>query len=302
MMLVEWLDLVVLTVMTAVFGAGRESIPAAMPLAGAFVVLSGLTAALALGEHHSARVEWIRAGLPGIVLLAVYGSMSRVIAAAGSPPRDVWIIAIERSLTGGGLPPLTPLALPPLVLDALSLAYLAYFALPVLLVGGLLRRGRLADAHAALLTLLVAFYTHYLIYALMPVAGPARTPELTPALQWQLTAGGGWLTHAVRSSVGMLEGATADAFPSAHTSVAVLTAALAWRFRVPCRRAFVALAAAIVASTVLLGYHYIVDVVAALPIAAVAWRLSAALDRRFAAHLESAHADVSPHRPARDVG
>jgi PAP2 superfamily len=117
--------------------------------------------------------------------------------------------------------------LTPRAADALSLAYTAYFALPPAIVAALLIRRRTSDAYHALLTLLAAFYLHYAIYMLVPVVGPARTPEFPAIVRWQLAAGGGVITHHLRAIIGSLEGTAPDAFPSAHTSVTCLVVALA---------------------------------------------------------------------------
>ena len=239
-----------------------------------------------------ARVGWdtrtgasVRLIAAGVVLVSVYESLGPIISAIGPPPRDRWILAVERTLFRGSIPPLGPAHLPPAIVDAFSIVYVLYFALPVILLAALVRRGQLCDARAAMRTLLIAYYMHYAIYIVVPVVGPARAVEVPMAVKLHLTSQGSVVTQRLRAAISALERTPQDAFPSAHTSIAVLVAAFARRHRLRFHAFFSVAAAAIVSSTVVLGFHYVVDVVAAVPLARAAWRLG--LDRRFATHLKS---------------
>jgi membrane-associated phospholipid phosphatase len=224
----------------------------------------------------------------GAVLLTVYESLGTIIAATGQPPRDRWILAAERWLFRGALPPLAPLHLAPWVVDAFSIVYVVYFALPAMLLTVLVRRGWLDEARAAMRIILVAYYMHYAIYLLVPAVGPIRASDVAPEVRAQLASAGGAVTHRVRRGIDALERTRQDAFPSAHTSIAIIVAVLARRYRVRGRALFAIVAAAIMCGTVVLGYHYIVDVIAAVPISLVALRSAAPkLDPRLAPHLKS---------------
>ena len=214
----------------------------------------------------------MRLVVAGVVLLSVYESVGAIITAVGAPPRDEWIIAVERTIFPS-MPPLVPLRLPPEVVDAFSIVYVAYFALPVVLLAMLVRRGRLDDARSAMRTLLVAYYAHYAIYIVMPVVGPIRAADVPSDVRAQLSGEGGAVTHRLRQAVDFLERTPQDAFPSAHTSIAIIVAVLARRNRFRGQTFFAGAAAAIACSTIVLGYHYIVDVAAALPLAWAALRV-----------------------------
>ena len=289
--LVERLNLAVLAILVFVFGGAGGGTAAnaglTMWLAGLLVLT--VMAPRALKDQPSADV--VRLWLPLVVLVSVYESIGPVIAIAGAPPRDGWVILLERLTTGGVLPPLRPMAIAPIIVDLLSLAYAAYFILPIALLAALVRRHETVGAHHALLTLLVAFYLHYLIYLIVPVVGPLRASELPESLRIQLVSGGGWVTTHLRLLIRCLEGTPQDAFPSAHTSVTLLVAALARKHRLPLRWWVLAAALPIVASTVLLGYHYIVDVLAAVPVTWLAWRIGQTLSAD-----DAARSPVSPFR------
>ena len=215
----------------------------------------------------------------GVALLTVYESLGTIIAAIGQPPRDRWILAAERCLFGGAMPPLAPMHLPAWIVDAFSIVYVVYFALPVVLLTVLVRRGRLDDARAAMRVLLVAYYMHYAIYLVVPAVGPIRAAEVAPDVRAQLLSAGGAVTHGVRLGISVLERTRQDAFPSAHASIAIIIAVLAQRHRVRGRTLFAIVAVAIMCGTVVLGYHYIVDVIAALPVAVCSCSLRLKTDR-----------------------
>jgi membrane-associated phospholipid phosphatase len=214
----------------------------------------------------------VRLVVAGIVLLSVYESVGAIISAIGAPLRDRWVVAVERRLFPS-MPPLAPTNLPPAVVDAFSIAYAAYFALPVILLAVLVRRGRLDDARAAMRTLLAAYYAHYAIYIVVPVVGPIRAADVPAEVRAQLAGEGGAVTHRVRQAVDFLERTPQDAFPSAHTSIAIIVAALARRYRLRGQTIFTIAAAVIACSTVVLGYHYLVDLAAAVPLVCAAIRV-----------------------------
>ncbi len=230
----------------------------------------------------------LRIAVAGALLLTVYESLGTIIAAIGQPLRDRWILAAERWLFRGSMPPLAPVRLPPWIIDAFSIVYVVYFVLPVMLLAVLVRRGWLDEARDAMRTLLVAYYMHYAIYLVVPVVGPIRAVEVGPEVRTQLANAGGAVTHRMRVGIDSLERTRQDAFPSAHSSIAIIIAVLAQRHRVRGRMLFAIVAVAIMCSTVVLGYHYIVDVIAALPLSWAALRLAApTLDPKLAPHLKS---------------
>src|SRR5205823_4344681 len=142
-------------------------------------------------------------------------------------------------------------ALPSWCLDAFSAAYVSYFALPLILIAGLVRTARAPAgdiAGRAARTLLVAFYIHYVMYAIVPAVGPSRTTLLPATTRAAIDGEGGTVTRTVRRVIGALEGPAPDAFPSAHTSIALLIAAFARRHRLAERWIIYPLSAAIVAS------------------------------------------------------
>lgn len=238
-----------------------------------------LCALLAVATVIVARLPWTSRRAAAIhfvaataVLVFVYESLGPIIAAVGPPPRDSWMIGAERALSGGMLPLPAPPRLPTAVVDAFTVAYAVYFALPLVVAATALRRS-ICGAEAMARTLLLAFYTHYALFIVVPAVGPVRAAAVPAEARAGFAAAGSTVSHLIRGAISRLEHTPQDAFPSAHTSITLLVAAFARRQRLRWRSGVYALAAAIICSTVVLGYHYVIDVAAALPLAWAAWRI-----------------------------
>jgi membrane-associated phospholipid phosphatase len=290
-MSIERLNLGALAAVVALHAAAGSRLPPSASRDAWLLVLLITTIVVARIAWRTRAEAWTHLITATAVLVSVYESLGPIIAAIGPAPRDRWIVAVEATLTRGRWPPLLPAPLPSWIIDAFSVAYIVYFALPVVVLATLVRRGWILDARIVMRTLLIAYYMHYALYVAMPVVGPIRAAEVPATVRSQLSAQGGRLSQHLRRGIGALERTPQDAFPSAHTSIAVLVALFARRLRMRGHVLFSIAAAAIVCSTVVLGYHYVVDVVAAFPIAWLAWRVThssggmarrAALDRGFA--------------------
>jgi membrane-associated phospholipid phosphatase len=151
-------------------------------------------------------------------------------------------------------------------------AYLSYYFLPIVAAALAWRRDS-QTFERTVFAVLLSFYLTYLGYLLMPASGP----RLAAADEARLL-GGGAISEAARLFLRTAEATTLDAFPSGHTTVAVVSAAVGSAL---CRPAGAlgmwAWAAAIVFAAVYVHVHYVVDIVVGLALAAVvlvvsAWR------------------------------
>jgi len=166
--------------------------------------------------------------------------------------------------------------------DVLAICYTAYYPLLVVVPATLYARGAYAEFRTAAAIILSAFLITYAGYCLFPALGPhvlfdgPRAPVLD---------GYGFARRAY-AALRSVHVEPPDAFPSGHTLMAVLVPALAWRWT---RRLFVwvtILGAGMVMATLYLRYHYLLDVIASLALAPVAWRLGEWIDRRYADRAE----------------
>ncbi len=163
----------------------------------------------------------------------------------------------------------------PLFIDALHLCYWFYFASILIPAAALYARGELGRAREYAAAVLAALYLSYLGYFAVPAVGPhyffpSRPPELD-----------GWIVGGpLHATIVSIEWEMPDAFPSGHTLVSLVVLVMSWRF---CRRIFWAMlvpASGCIAATVMLRYHYVVDLAASVALLPAAVWAGTALHRR----------------------
>ncbi|MBN1421369.1 MAG: phosphatase PAP2 family protein, partial [Planctomycetes bacterium] len=142
----------------------------------------------------------------------------------------------------------------PIFTDVLQLAYATYYAMPIAVLAGARGASRRSKVAAILLA---GFLISYLLY----FAVPGRGPHIYHGLA--LPRGTG-IAEAVRTAILRLEGTMWDAFPSGHTLIAVLSLILGFRERTWLGVVLAPCVLLLVLSTVLLRYHYVIDVAAGL--------------------------------------
>jgi membrane-associated phospholipid phosphatase len=186
------------------------------------------------------------------------------VAALGAPPA-LWLERYNHELA----------------VEWFSFFYLSYFALCagyMLAVLWLMRPGR--HTTEFVIGSIIVYCVGQLGYIAVPAYGPVRhlAPEFAGPVQGGLFWG--WIQATVASY-----GALKDVFPSVHTAASAWFAIFAWRQASRDRRwtwparATAFAAANIVISTLFLRWHYAVDVVAGLALAALADALSRRLSR-----------------------
>ena len=227
--------------------------------------------------------------LGGLAVFIAFGVVTRTFlefsSAQAEPVLDWTALLLDRAAFGFSPSVWAYLSAPPgsalhvllaIAYETLPLAMFAVFALetraPQQFPFGLFRG------------LIACGFTAALLYAITPVTGPAYVlakvfPHRIDALLAQAPT---WLATAPGQF------APRNGFPSFHLAWALMAALLCWRQSLAARVAFGAYAALIAAATLVLGEHYLVDLVAALPVLAaicalcierVSWRAPA---RRYA--------------------
>ena len=203
-----------------------------------------------------------------LVTTPVYALLPRVVSALGIPMKDDALQRIDGFLIGGDLSlRLQPFASPPLT-DLLSAAYLFY-----LLYFGVSQLVYLLDE----LELAVRFYTGLFTVFALGFAGYVLVPALGPYLAFPdaftVPLAGGLITRINDEAV-RLGTIRTNVFPSLHLAVPAFILAFDYRYKrtrfwvclVPCLLLFV--------STIYLRYHYLVDLLAGVALALVAFALA----------------------------
>jgi hypothetical protein len=214
------------------------------------------TAVLGLGRSPALGQKQRCVAAYGYVLW-FYFAVARITPALGTPLRDTELYALDRMLFGETLAISCRIYTPPWLTELFSAGYLSYLVyLHVALLHALLQP---VDYVVRLATQVMwAFAAGFTGYLVVPAVGPA----VALADSFSTPLQGGPLTR-LNDAVVAHGCSVYDVFPSLHVLITCVLLDHDWRFA---RRRFwvmVVPATLLVGSTVYLGYHYEVDVLAA---------------------------------------
>ncbi len=223
-------------------------------------------------------IRFTHAFIPIVCVLLIFNSLGDLIP--GIRPRyyDDVLIRIDYAMLGVHPTVWLEKFNNPLLTGLLQAAYISYYFMPIALASVLFMKNRQREFDAAVFALLFCFYLSYIGYLLVPAVGPRFT------LNHLQTAGlhAGPLTAWIQQTLDGLEHNKTDAFPSGHTAVALVSLFYAGKFReralfgilVPC-------VTALIISTVYLRYHYVIDVIAGIALAAATILIAPGMQRIF---------------------
>jgi hypothetical protein len=187
--------------------------------------------------------------------------MPSVVAALDVPHADALLVKWDSAMLGQNINLAIQGWEPPLFTDVLMLAYVFFFyyliAGPAYYCIGDLPRFRQCFAG-----LFVVYAFGFIGYTFLPAGGPHRFLEFDQPLT------GSWITRVAKPILDYASNGV-DAFPSIHVAVSMYLLAFdQWYYR---RRFWLVLipCVALWVSTVYLRYHYCIDVIAGVAIAAI---------------------------------
>ncbi|MEZ5965706.1 MAG: phosphatase PAP2 family protein [Planctomycetota bacterium] len=245
---------------------GTRAFDARVPLLLPVAVHGGL---LALAwwlpiDRAAGRIAW-----SAVVVLALplaFSAVGFALPALHPQPFEWRCIAFDRWLFGVDPGVALQAFLRPWLVEGLQLAYATFYFLPVVVLVALMRSGRWPVYDEALATVSVGFLLSYLGYYLFPTLPPYR----------YLDFGGGLvglgLAEEVHTWLDRLEANRFDCMPSGHTMMTLVTLELARRHAPRLLVVLLPIAGALVLATVVLRYHYVVDVVAGIVLVPVTFR------------------------------
>lgn len=233
------------------------------------VVLWGL--ALVLGEATGGVRYWARELLPTPFIPFVFLNLGPLIPILNPRIADELLMRWDAAILGREVQAaLYSIPLPSLAVDVLSLAYSSFFFLPLSLVIVLAwRRDPAIQRVTAAIAL--TFLVSYTGYFLVPAYGPRATVAKD---RWE-SLPHGLVGGRLRVMLDEMEATKTDAFPSGHTMATLATLICARRRARGLYDVLLPIGSLLIAATVLLTYHYLVDLLAALPFLAAAWWLAA---------------------------
>ena len=207
--------------------------------------------------------RFVRWWYPSLLIPFIFKELQHLVHPINPVDIDVQLIAIDYALFGVHPTVWFERFTVPWVTEYMQLAYVTFYFLPFILCVPLYRQGQFLAFRVTLCALLLSYYMAYFLYFLTP----ARGPRFYLAAYQTLPLTGLWLTTPLQAILDALEGIQRDAFPSGHTTIAIIVLAMAGRYQ---RRLFyplLVIVGSLMVSTVYLRYHYVIDVIAGVLLA-----------------------------------
>lgn len=223
---------------------------------------------LAVHRSHDAP-RLLRAALAVVGLPVVFSGLCWLLPGVHPEPYEFVFLAWDRAVFGTDLGRLTG-ALPHLAVELLQIVYACFY---LICAASALAAGKASGKAAfdrATLLLVGGFLTSYLGYLLVPTLAPKVV------LAFEHEVAGAWLTPTLRAAIDRGEANPWDCFPSGHTMLTVTSLINLWRWNRRWFRWFLVPCLLLILSTVLLRYHWTIDVVAG---ALLAWPTARLCDR-----------------------
>lgn len=142
--------------------------------------------------------------------------------------------------------------------DIMSLAYLSYYFIPVILISVLYLKDKTVEFNHAMFVLAFGYYLSFIGYILFPAIGPRFTLEHLYSIHLK----GSFITDFVRDTLNALEHNKRDCMPSGHTQIVLMVLYLASRYERLLFSIFLPIVCLLIISTVYLRYHYVIDLFA----------------------------------------
>ncbi|MCZ6689266.1 MAG: phosphatase PAP2 family protein [Planctomycetota bacterium] len=157
----------------------------------------------------------------------------------------------------------------PLATEILQIAYMTYYLLPLVLPILLLRKRRILETEEFAFALLFCYYITFLGYIAVPAIGPVVM------IDHEVELTGLFLGGHLYDLILRVDAHRFDCFPSGHTAVAILVVAYAWKLGLRRVAGFLTVdATLIIAATVYMRYHYVIDLPAGAAVAVGSYLLA----------------------------
>jgi len=210
-------------------------------------------------------VRIVRDWYPALYVLVIFKQLGVLVPAVHPATYDDLLLAWDRAIFGRHPGAFFDTISSPIVTEIMRACWLSYFVLPFVLCAPLYVRPNRAAFHEAVSALVLGWLISYLGYYALPALGPGYFPETVPAPVCVNDPG---VTQSVAQTLFTLEGRMHDIFPSGHTIIALLALWQAARHKLRGWPLLIPLVCGLVMGTVYLRYHYGVDVLAGILIAA----------------------------------
>jgi membrane-associated phospholipid phosphatase len=258
----SFIFLISLIILTLIF---HGQIPLWHSLLFRYFVLLGLLFVLKLSWDRKAMGKagaFFHHFSPILFIILIYESLGDLIQYL-QPDVDPWLIKIDFSIFGVQPTLWMEQWIVPWFTDIMSLAYLSYYFIPVVLITVLYLKDRMVELDRSVFVLVFGYYISFIGYILFPAIGPryALTHLYSVPLE------GSFITDFVRDTLNALEHNKRDCMPSGHTQIVLIVLYLVHRYEKFLFYLFFPIICALILSTIYLRYHYVIDLLVGMTFA-----------------------------------
>lgn len=243
----------------------REQVPLWRSLLFRYAIWIGLVFAFQLANRRRSVGQlgsFLYDFSPILFVILIYESLGDLIQHL-RPDIDPCLIRIDLSLFGIHPTVWAERLITPWLTDLMSFFYGSYYFVPVILIVALYFRGQRQHYDQAIFVLLFGYYVSFVGYILFPAIGPRFTLDGLQTVPLE----GSFLTDFIRDTLNHLEHNRRDCMPSGHTQLSLITLYLAYRYRRNLLPLLTPLVAGLIASTIYLRYHYVIDIFVGVAVA-----------------------------------
>ncbi len=236
----------------------KENLPHWPSLVFRYMMLLALLFVLKLtSDRKGEKGSFFNDFSPLIFVILIYESLGDLIHYL-HPDIDAQLIKIDLFLFGVHPTVWMQRWIVPWFTDLMSLAYVSYYFLPVILVVVLYLKNRRLEFNESIFLLTFGYYASFVGYILFPAIGPRYTLASSHSVPLE----GTWITDFVRDTLNALEHNKRDCMPSGHTQMVLMVLYLSYRYERLLFYLFFPVICALILSTVYLRYHYVIDLLA----------------------------------------
>ncbi len=217
------------------------------------------------GRKTSPVIAFLRLWYPVIFVLVIFFSLSGIVHHILPYDVDSELIKIDQAIFGAHPTVFLSRFLNPYLVDVLELCYATFYFLPLILGLALYCKGKNREFETYAFVACLGFYLSYLGNLLFPASGPSHTLTALHSIPLE----GKWVGGSIRTLLFALEPYWWDCFPSGHVSVTLITLIICFRFERQLFWWMLPVGSGLIVSTVLLRYHYVIDVIAGTVLAII---------------------------------
>ena len=263
MRLFDYINIGYYSFMSAVVLISYQDIPNPMFLITAYFLIIAISLYFINKKNHTKITRILRYFYPFVFIGFVFESLGFIVPFINPYNKDGLLINMDRALFGGDVANILGFLNIRGMTDYLQLSYLSYYFLPLLLMYYLYSRKEVKKLSYALFALSLGYYISYIGYMILPAIGPRYS---LPYLE-NIPIRGGIIYNTVHPILNSLEHIKQDCFPSGHTEISVLVLLLFKDENKKIALIILPVVLSLILSTVVLRYHYGVDVLSGLFVA-----------------------------------